>query len=953
MNISEELQKALEDSKEHFLSSYTPIEKPTKLSLFDDSDFAMSFLMETQPTNIKMAIKSLKEELIEEVTTTIENKKHNIVNELTGTIVNTLYDTLSNFIETQIKPVDEMYQEVVYTYNGMVRMYKKIADPSTNENTKKELTEKYKEYIKEIYEKSAIAAQILALSQFIDSLKAMLLVMKNARNATKESFEKTAGKLKTTTSIFEDGELKNDDTIKNILSSIGILLPIFLGIGAAFLTNRDVDDAINRKAIESYEEDKTKEEDKAKEEDNAKEQSNINSEIVSLANKNAAGFSYTKLPGNVSNEIKQDTSIEYINICISEGPVSEIEPLKTNFKIIEIDNKEPKYTYYINENSTIKYGDVIGMIGDEPIKTKFGGIVHKMDKNVLVIKSDEDSINEDYINSLVKNASEQINTKSEIDKIIDKFDELNKVENVIKSYVAFMFLPKIPNIRELNTETQSGIEYNAKSKDFIYDTLKEEFNKIHDKYNERIIELCGADSVKAYTESDRLIDLKNEILNEKAYYYRNIFDLYENFQQKYGIYCYGKETDYMILSEYMEFMDNIDYEDDYIETKKIKNTLYDIIKRRAISEKTNKSTLISSFNDICDNVIGKYWNDKSPYYTVFDSLFTTDEEKGLIESVDNIDPIYKKLYNYIASITNVPGISDNKNVTTENQNKNDKILSDGIKRICRRFITIKGITNNQNTDVQIDINTLTKTEQEAIDSIYNTLKEKYTSLCNITDDSTFNVFKEAVITKMEDVYYNNIKHEHYYISTQKQASNISTLPVGNTNNNGLDSDSSPNTNVKISDMKYWLKYCTYATLTNTTLPIYWSCGLIAAGAPVPMPIIYIPIYYLDSKVSILFGLGICGISIYPMIVFMNFSTELASLIIPINMITDQLYKSLDDIKENAMNKLQEIPYTQMKELKESKKGIDDKIRKINMEISKIKEDVLSNGKVVKEIKKRP
>ena len=43
----------------------------------------------------------------------------------------------------------------------------------------------------------------------------------------------------------------------------------------------------------------------------------------------------------------------------------------------------------------------------------------------------------------------------------------------------------------------------------------------------------------------------------------------------------------------------------------------------------------------------------------------------------------------------------------------------------------------------------------------------------------------------------------------------------------------------------------------------------------------------------------------------------------------------------------------MKELKESKKGIDDKIRKINMEISKIKEDVLSNGKVVKEIKKRP
>ncbi len=137
MTISEELQKTIEDSKEHFLSSYTPKETSTKLSSFDDSDFAMSFLMETQPTNIKMAIRALKEELVEEVTTAIENKKHNIVNELTGTIVNTLYDTLSDFIETQIKPVDKMYQEVVYTYNGMVRMYKKIADPSTNETLKR------------------------------------------------------------------------------------------------------------------------------------------------------------------------------------------------------------------------------------------------------------------------------------------------------------------------------------------------------------------------------------------------------------------------------------------------------------------------------------------------------------------------------------------------------------------------------------------------------------------------------------------------------------------------------------------------------------------------------------------------------------------------------------------------------------------------------------------------
>ena len=52
-----------------------------------------------------------------------------------------------------------------------------------------------------------------------------------------------------------------------------------------------------------------------------------------------------------------------------------------------------------------------------------------------------------------------------------------------------------------------------------------------------------------------------------------------------------------------------------------------------------------------------------------------------------------------------------------------------------------------------------------------------------------------------------------------------------------------------------------ATLVNCMIQIYWGTGMNIMGVPIPLPIIYLPIYYMPGSCGVLFGLGICGIAV--------------------------------------------------------------------------------------------
>jgi len=88
-----------------------------------------------------------------------------------------------------------------------------------------------------------------------------------------------------------------------------------------------------------------------------------------------------------------------------------------------------------------------------------------------------------------------------------------------------------------------------------------------------------------------------------------------------------------------------------------------------------------------------------------------------------------------------------------------------------------------------------------------------------------------------------------------------------------DDEMSPKSAVKTNSIKYWFRYCSFATLMSVVnLANGWSTGIILPSGPKKLPVIYIPFTVLKMKWGfIVLGLAQCGIYPAPFILFNNLS----------------------------------------------------------------------------------
>ena len=97
--------------------------------------------------------------------------------------------------------------------------------------------------------------------------------------------------------------------------------------------------------------------------------------------------------------------------------------------------------------------------------------------------------------------------------------------------------------------------------------------------------------------------------------------------------------------------------------------------------------------------------------------------------------------------------------------------------------------------------------------------------------------------------------------------------------------SSPKTAYGVDSIAYWLRYCGVATIVNL-IPIYWAT-LFNIFSPIPLPIIYLPLIPIKvGSMVIVVGLGICGIAIWPMILFVNMGTLNGTVILHFDLAID-------------------------------------------------------------------
>ena len=225
----------------------------------------------------------------------------------------------------------------------------------------------------------------------------------------------------------------------------------------------------------------------------------------------------------------------------------------------------------------------------------------------------------------------------------------------------------------------------------------------------------------------------------------------------------------------------------------------------------------------------------------------------------------------------------------------------------------------------------------------------------VDDGSIFKEFEEINWSSPSTVFRNNEGHDFFFLEDESEKNDDTD---GNGKDKGTDAaaggykytEDSLLTKHGVNSYPYWLKYCTIATLVNCMLPMYWPTGFIAAGAPVKLPIIFLPFIVISSRVITVIGIGLCGICPMPMILFMNVGDLPGSAIPVMNIAVDMLKKLAEMSIELGVDGIKSILVGLIKAMDLKINDIDSKIQKIDMDIHNMKSGIETDKETLRALK---
>lgn len=597
------------------------------------------------------------------------------------------------------------------------------------------------------------------------------------------------------------------------------------------------------------------------------------------------------------SKVKTDSSLiesddsSVISICpVYDNSDAFISP-KNNGYILEIGTDITDYNFNINIDQKISLNDEIGNIMNIPIKSKIEGIVkEKTNRHILIEKinlNDSDLI--DKINNIsISVENMNIETDEDSKKILElseKLKKMNEIEILIKDYLNEIYKPLLYGEAIINKRL-------LLNSDTVNGHVKEQYNKhelLRDELNEFIKKYGDAEIIKPYAEKNNLKEIADKIINKKYYIIDSILDNIEKYKNK-KLYI-STSDDCKFCDYYLKFMmlecDNNEYFD------KLYNIINDFYIKRFKYEEHNIQDLKNKFN----NVLKRDKIKNISFDTIKKSLKgnnTFEDIKKYLEkkypsTIENRNGIIKALSNLYILINDV----------------------NGIKRTSSNETSLKKITKEESIKLYNFILEI-KTE-------YNDYKKL---LSNI--DKLFNYVNWP---NPSEIYIDNVQYSHYLFTNEKN--NVNNTNLYDDVLSGI-SEAQPN------KFLYWQKYCAMATLMNCTLPAYWSTGLVLMGVPIPMPIILLPITYIEGRISAVIGLGICGIAISPMMIIINCSDLVGSVLLPINLIIEMAMQILIDFKNIQFKTINITTKPMIEALNNKIKSSQDEIKQLKQQIALFK-----------------
>jgi hypothetical protein len=552
----------------------------------------------------------------------------------------------------------------------------------------------------------------------------------------------------------------------------------------------------------------------------------------------------------------------------TEKEEQEIEIiLKENLatKAIIVNEKKDKLIPLIKVNSKVTDKTLIATIGELSIYSPVNGYITAIKPNEITLHDISDSAD----TYLIQNVYE----------LNQKYLETNEIKMFLKDWEVISLYP----IMMANSPIIDGELTPDEVQGILYDGMLPKFEEIKNywydellpSYNKRMQTITGKDNVEKNSKNETLHLIKKDIDKEEKLvnsYLKSIQIESINIAKV----TFPESNEFELIEYFVELITNLN---------SISNPNDIIIKYRdQINEFTAKRYVIDGYNPTKIKDKGNKLIEKLEGSESDDDEF----QKGL------------NIYNQKKKLSNVEDWL--KEISKENKELEISEKDNLINQLMYLFNFYLDIETNleKYKDLKESNNKeLVVREANYISNYFRKLWIRFEKLPIEIKEIEKRIADLALFTTYSIVDIDNEEYRNYIIPSGENDCPGRSI---NPNLGGA-------TETDFSDIKYWLKYCAFATLSSA-VTLAWSTGFILPIGPLLLPTIYFPITPITTSYGfIVLGLTITGIWVFPMILFVNYSINYS---LPIADPAEFIRKQIASLKKSISKELKNFKKATLK-----------------------------------------
>ena len=557
------------------------------------------------------------------------------------------------------------------------------------------------------------------------------------------------------------------------------------------------------------------------------------------------------------------------------------------FAVVRNLRKKDTLTTSLSVDSFVDQKTKIATVGVTPVFSPVEGYVQDMNENEIILRDILDST-DDYLTSQI----ELLNTY---------YQELNEVKAFLKDYYVESLYPSMlatAIIDDSSTyDVDSGVEREWKK-------IRRDFKRINKDYEKQVKKITGKNNVESHAKNETLYKIKEELEAEQEKFYKNVH-LAGITANNIAKITKAKSNEYELFEYYALDLSSIFIITEFSSQFEVdfKNAVQEFIRKRYIVDGYKKKKLENKIDSLIKEIesgltTGNWFDKAMKIYKQRNSA--SDLEQWLsrmafsnkkLEGSEKTSTVNRVLFLFDLYL-NVDALTQKYNILQKETTSKKEAVKEG--NVISLFIL-----------------NLWKKYEELPQNIAKTEK----TIENLSLFSTYSIIE-----------YNE-KQARLYTITDETACEL-TEP---------DPYLNPHSQYGYGDIQYWLRYCAGATLASVLNPATgWSTGWIVPS-PILFPVVYIPLKpILTSFGFIVLGLSICGIYVFPWVLYTDYSTQFAT---PFADPTAFLKKEIQGLKAQISEQMSKLKRYAIKPLLEKAK-ID--VQNAQKEIEDIENSIIEN-----------